>query len=199
MTQAILNKEQIATVAGEFTVFHYDGTTGEYLSTSSEYLAMGIGLPAWSCADAPPPVKKGFAVCRKANNAGWEYLPDHRGETVWDTASAQPQPVTAPGDYPNGTTPLAPATRYDKWDGEKWVTDAVLKKAADVAAAKSKKDALIKAAGEAISPLQDASELGMATDEEEARYSAWRQYRVLLMRVDTALAPDIDWPAAPEK
>lgn len=199
MTQAILNKQQIATVAGEFTVFNYDGTTGEYLSESSEYLAVGIGLPASSCADAPPPAKKGFAVCRKVSEADWEYLPDHRGETVWDSESGEPQPVTAPGDYPANSTPLAPATPYDKWDGEKWVTDAAAKKAADITAAELTRAALIQAAGEAISPLQDASELGMATDEEAARYNAWRQYRVLLMRVDTAPAPDIGWPAAPEK
>jgi hypothetical protein len=31
--------------------------------------------------------------------------------------------VTTLGDYPEGTTPNAPASPYDKWDGEKWVTD----------------------------------------------------------------------------
>jgi hypothetical protein len=48
------------------------------------------------------------------------------------------------------------------------------------------------------SPLQDAVELDMATDEEKSRYDAWRKYRVLLTRVDTSLAPDINWPEPPE-
>ncbi|ELJ6731449.1 tail fiber assembly protein, partial [Escherichia coli] len=26
---------------------------------------------------------------------------------------------------------------------------------------------------------------------------AWKKYRVLLNRVDTSVAPDIEWPAAP--
>lgn len=49
-----------------------------------------------------------------------------------------------------------------------------------------------------IEPLQDAVDLDMATDEEKSRYDAWRKYRVLLMRVDTSQAPDINWPDPPE-
>ena len=36
MTQAKLNSEFIATVAGDITVFNYDGETREYLSSSVE-------------------------------------------------------------------------------------------------------------------------------------------------------------------
>ena len=32
----------------------------------------------------------------------------------------------------------------------------------------------------------------------QSRYDAWRKYRVLLTRVDTSLAPDINWPDPPE-
>ncbi|MDY7245649.1 phage tail protein [Enterobacter hormaechei] len=49
-----------------------------------------------------------------------------------------------------------------------------------------------------IEPLQDAVELDMATEEEKSSYDAWRKYRVLLTRVDTSLAPDIDWPEPPK-
>ncbi|MEY0289881.1 tail fiber assembly protein, partial [Providencia rettgeri] len=37
----------------------------------------------------------------------------------------------------------------------------------------------------------------MATDEEKAQLIAWKKYRVLLNRVDTSLALDIDWPEKP--
>ncbi|WP_407251788.1 tail fiber assembly protein [Klebsiella pneumoniae] len=57
---------------------------------------------------------------------------------------------------------------------------------------------MLSEAGTAISPLQDAVELDMATDEEKSRYDARRKYRVLLMRVDTSLAPDINWPEPPK-
>lgn len=67
-----------------------------------------------------------------------------------------------------------------------------------IAAAEEKKSMLIQWAGESITPLQDAVDLDMATDEEKRRYDAWRKYRVLLTRVDTSLAPDINWPEPPE-
>ncbi|MGL5420795.1 MAG: tail fiber assembly protein, partial [Plesiomonas shigelloides] len=52
-------------------------------------------------------------------------------------------------------------------------------------------------AGERIAPLQDAVDLGMASTEEMALLADLKRYRVLLSRVDTHLAPDIDWPLAP--
>lgn len=44
MTQAKLNSEFIATVAGDITVYNYDNTTREYISSSTEYLAVGVGI-----------------------------------------------------------------------------------------------------------------------------------------------------------
>lgn len=70
-------------------------------------------------------------------------------------------------------------------------------KAQLIAEADARKAALITAASETISILNDAVDLGKATKEEETRLLAWREYRVLLMRIDTSLAPDIEWPAAP--
>lgn len=66
-----------------------------------------------------------------------------------------------------------------------------------IAEAEAQKAALMSIANDAISPLKDAVDLGMATKKEEARLLAWREYRVLLMRVDTWLVPDIEWPVAP--
>lgn len=66
------------------------------------------------------------------------------------------------------------------------------------AEAESRKSSLLAAAGNTISWLQDAADLGMATDDEKAALTAWKTYRVLLSRVDPASAPDIDWPEAPD-
>ncbi|EKH3656387.1 tail fiber assembly protein, partial [Escherichia coli] len=35
------------------------------------------------------------------------------------------------------------------------------------------------------------------TEEETSLLVAWKKYRVLLNRVDTSRAPDIEWPASP--
>ena len=52
-------------------------------------------------------------------------------------------------------------------------------------------------ASEHIAPLQDAVDLEIATEEETSLLEAWKKYRVLLNRVDTSTAPDIEWPTNP--
>ncbi|AVE96924.1 TPA: tail fiber assembly protein [Escherichia coli] len=37
----------------------------------------------------------------------------------------------------------------------------------------------------------------IATEEEKALLAAWKTYRVLLNRVDTSVAPDIEWLIQP--
>lgn len=61
-----------------------------------------------------------------------------------------------------------------------------------------KKASLRAVADSAIAPLQDAVELGIATEEETETYNQWRKYRVLLSRVDISTAPDIRWPDTPQ-
>ncbi|ATW33857.1 phage tail protein [Candidatus Williamhamiltonella defendens] len=63
--------------------------------------------------------------------------------------------------------------------------------------AEDKKSGLMQGAREVISPLQDAIDLEMATQEETQKLTAWKRYRVLLNRLDTSNAPDIDWPKKP--
>ncbi|EAC1716758.1 TPA: tail fiber assembly protein, partial [Escherichia coli] len=46
-------------------------------------------------------------------------------------------------------------------------------------------------------PLQDAVDLGMATNDETKLLLAWKKYRVLLMRINTSTALDIEWPTPP--
>ncbi|ADF63937.1 hypothetical protein ECL_04408 [Enterobacter cloacae subsp. cloacae ATCC 13047] len=53
-------------------------------------------------------------------------------------------------------------------------------------------------ANEIIQPLQDAVDLGISTEKEASLLQLWKRYRVNLNRVDTSLAPDIDWPEPPE-
>ncbi|WP_420489102.1 tail fiber assembly protein [Lelliottia amnigena] len=49
----------------------------------------------------------------------------------------------------------------------------------------------------AIAPLQDAVDLGIATEDEIAQLNAWKNYRVEVNRVDTSAAPNISWPIPP--
>ncbi|HBN6636972.1 TPA: tail fiber assembly protein [Escherichia coli] len=198
MAKAKLNSEFIATVAGDITVFNFEGETHEYLSSSVEYLAVGVGLPANSCTDAPGKTKAGSAICRTADLTAWEYVADHRGETVYSTETGEAVIISSPGDYPEGTTTLAPSTPYDTWNGSEWVTDTEAQHAANVEAAEQQKAALLAEAQTTISLWQTELQLGIISDEDKASLIAWMKYIKAVQAVDTSQAPDITWPDKPE-
>ncbi|EKR6371670.1 tail fiber assembly protein [Salmonella enterica] len=198
MAKAKLNSELIATVAGDITVFNYDGETREYLSSSVEYLPVGVGIPANSCTDVPGEAKEGLTICRTVDFTGWEYVPDHRGETVFSTETGESVIVSSPGDYPGDTTTLAPATPYDTWNGSGWVTDTKAQHAADVKAAGQQKAALLAESQATISLWQTELQLGIISDEDKANLIAWMKYIKAVQAVDTSKAPDITWPDKPE-
>ncbi|MBN4812540.1 tail fiber assembly protein, partial [Citrobacter braakii] len=81
---------------------------GEYIGFIDEFIPATAGLPAGAYIDEPPADEAGKAIIRVGDK--WELVDDHRGETVYSTESGQPIEVKAPGDYPENTTPLAPAT-----------------------------------------------------------------------------------------
>lgn len=194
MAKATLNKYGIATKAGDITVFNYDGETREYLSSAVEFLAVGVGIPAYSCTDAPVEKKEGFAVCRTASLDGWEYITDHRGETVYDKQTGQPVELMAFGNYPDSVTTIAPSTLYDKWNGSTWVTDTDAKNDAARNDFEQKKRALRAIADAEMDWLQDAVDAGIVTEEETTALTEWKKYRVMLMRVGPEKP---DWPIPP--
>lgn len=136
-------------------------------------------------------------MCRNSKLTEWEYLADHRGETVWNVKTGSALEITVPGEYPADTTIYPPLTPYDKWNGERWVTDAAAQQVAGIASANTTKARLIKIASEQIQPLQDVVDLNMATEVEKSTLNEWRKYRVLLTRVDISSAPAIIWPESP--
>lgn len=58
------------------------------------------------------------------------------------------------------------------------------------------RDSLLTRAALAIAPLQDAVDLAIATTDEVARLTAWKQYRVNVSRIDLTQAEPA-WPAHP--
>ncbi|OCA55993.1 tail fiber assembly protein [Photorhabdus namnaonensis] len=66
-----------------------------------------------------------------------------------------------------------------------------------IAIAESQKAQFISLTNEKITPLSDAVELDIATDEEMLLLKEWKKYRIMLNRVDTSNAPEIDWPTPP--
>ncbi|HBA7186666.1 TPA: tail fiber assembly protein [Escherichia coli] len=199
MYNAILNNKFIATKAGEITVYNYDSEIREYISASIEYLAVGVGIPAYSCLDAPGTHKAGYAICRSADFNSWEYVPDHRGEVVYNTETGESKEITAPGDYPDNTTTIAPLTPYDKWNGEKWVTDTEAQHSAAVDAAEAQRQSLMDTAMASINLIQLKLQAGRSlTQAETNRLNTVLNYIDAVTATDTSTAPDIIWPVFPE-
>ncbi|HCP9237865.1 TPA: tail fiber assembly protein, partial [Escherichia coli] len=143
--------------------------------------------------------KVGYAICRSADLNSWEYVPDHRGEVVYNTETGESKEITAPGDYPENTTTIVPLTPYDKWDGEKWVTDTEAQHSAAVDAAEAQRQSLIDAAMASISLIQLKLQAGRKlTQAETTRFNAVLDYIDAVTVTDTSTTPDVIWPELPE-
>lgn len=195
---AKLNKDGVATVAGWLTVYNVEPQQREFQAVTMEYLAAGVGLPAFSYTDKPALPGDGFALVRSADEKRWEAVPDYRGMTAYSTETRQPDIITFVGELPDSLTFLAPATSYDKWDGNQWVTDTAEQHADAIAAAERQKQALLSEAQNVISGWQTDLQLGVINDEDKECLIHWRGYIKLLQSVDTSTAPDIEWPVKPE-
>lgn len=82
------------------------------------------------------------------------------------------------------------------FDGEK-IVPRVIPHEESVAKATGLKAYYLGVATDAINPLQDAADLGIATDEEKRLLPLWKKYRIDVNRVDLSKAPEITWPANP--
>ncbi|EEA3886687.1 hypothetical protein C9Y03_22650 [Salmonella enterica subsp. enterica serovar Enteritidis] len=153
----------------------------------------GAPAPAYI---APPDIPASHIAIFDAETQTWSLHEDHRGEMVYDTTTGNQVYISAPGPLPENVTSVSPGGEYQKWDGKAkvWVKDEAAEKAAQLRQAEETKSRLLQMASEKIAPLQDAVDLGIATDDEKARLDEWKKYRVLVNRMDTA-APD--WPERP--
>ncbi|TGB95886.1 tail fiber assembly protein [Escherichia sp. E2748] len=199
MNHAVLNNELIAVQEGNIIVYNYDSETREYISASTEYLAVGVGIPAYSCLDAPGTHKAGYTICRSVDLKSWEYVSDHRGEIVYSTETGESKEIKTPGDYPENTTTIAPSTPYDKWDGEKWVTDTEELHHVAVETAETQRQSMIETAMASISLIQLKLQAGRKLMQAETtRLNTVLDYIDAVTATDTSTAPDVIWPELPE-
>ncbi|EAA3500276.1 tail fiber assembly protein [Salmonella enterica] len=175
-------------------IFNLRSDTNEFIGAGDAYIPPHTGLPA-NCTDiAPPDIPASHIAIFDAETGTWSLHEDHRGETVYDTTTGNQVYISAPGPLPENVTSVSPDGEYQKWDGKAWVKDEAAETAARLREAEGTKSRLLQMASEKIAPLQDAVDLGEATDDEKARLLAWRKYRVQVNRVDTS---DPDWPEKP--
>ncbi|EAS1942987.1 tail fiber assembly protein [Salmonella enterica subsp. enterica serovar Abaetetuba] len=184
--------EQVQTIK----IFNLRSDTNEFIGAGDAYIPPHTGLPA-NCTDiAPPDIPASHIAIFDAETQTWSLHEDHRGETVYDTTTGNQVYISEPGLLPENVTSVSPDGEYQKWDGKAWVKDEAAEKAAQLRQAEETKSRLLQMASEKIAPLQDAVDLGLATDDEKAQLDEWKKYRVLVNRVDT-LNPD--WPEKPSQ
>ncbi|ECD0594063.1 tail fiber assembly protein [Salmonella enterica subsp. enterica serovar Panama] len=177
-------------------IFNLRSDTNEFIGAGDAYIPPHTGLPA-NCTDiAPPDIPASHIAIFDAETQTWSLHEDHRGETVYDTTTGNQVYISEPGPLPENVTSVSPGGEYQKWDGKAkvWVKDEAAEIAAQLREAEETKKRLLQMASEKIAPLQDAVDLGIATDDEKAQLDEWKKYRVLVNRVYTT---NPDWPDVP--
>ncbi|EPD0211789.1 tail fiber assembly protein [Salmonella enterica] len=175
-------------------VYNLRSDTNEFIGAGDAYIPPHTGLSA-NCTDiAPPDIPASHIAIFDAETETWSLHEDHRGETVYDTTTGNPIYISEPGPLPENVTSVSPDGEYQKWDGKAWVKDEAAETAARLREAEGTKSRLLQMASGKIAPLQDAVDLGIATDDEKAQLDEWKKYRVLVSRVDTS---NPDWPQKP--
>lgn len=157
-----------------------------------------LSAPAQAAPDAPPEIPSGMLARRLPDDSGWELVADTLG--VWyDATGSQVRIDSLDVDVSKLTREAPPNNTSMLVDGE-WADDPAKVSAAAKSAADSAVAVGMSVAARQIAVLQDAVELGMATQAESDAYTAWRRYRVLLSRAQSDPAyPDVVLPVQPEK
>lgn len=195
MAKVTLDKNGLAKSAGTLTIYNFDAVSGEFTGSSDEFLAQGVGLPANACITEPTATEAGRVALYR--DGSWLAVADHRGETVYSLTDGAAILIDVPGDYPPDTTPLKPATAWDKWDGEKWITDPAEEKAASIEEARERQAALISEANNITQAWQTQLRLDMITDTDKTSLMAWMKYVQDVQAVNIQAAPDVTWPQKP--
>ena len=75
-------------------------------------------LPA-GCIDTQPPENRaGFAACWLPEKNAWQYLPDHRGKTAYQTSDGAAVVIEKVGELPDGLTFTPRENKYQTWDAK---------------------------------------------------------------------------------
>ncbi|MCZ6127462.1 tail fiber assembly protein, partial [Escherichia coli] len=126
------------------------------------------------------------------------HVPDHRAETVYSTQNGNPVLITQPRDYPADTTTKQPATPWDTWNGEAWVTDTERQRAAELEVARQQRQQRVKQAMASVDLINLKLRAGRSlTPEETSQLNAVLVYIDELNALDISKAPEISWPEAP--
>ena len=85
-------------------------------------------LPAGCVDTQPPEARAGFAAKWLPEKNAWQYLPDHRGKTAYQTSDGAPVVIEQVGELPDGLTFAPRENEHQTWDAKakSWVLSSSL-------------------------------------------------------------------------
>lgn len=107
-------------------IYNYDGSTGEYLSSSSANLdeleskIQGRAIytiPSNATEIIPPKAANGYVCCFNTKTNSWSQVEDHRGEEVFSQQNLSSLTISELGPIPSGyiTVKPEPKNKYQIW------------------------------------------------------------------------------------
>ncbi|EKO3553654.1 hypothetical protein ACTQ8U_000812 [Vibrio fluvialis] len=139
--------------------------------------------------------KEGYAVTAKADFSGTEYVPDHRGKTIYNKANPlELKQVKDLGEIEEGWTLIQPTHQYVTWSEElnDWQIDKQAKYEAEVQQVTNTRESLYV---QVVDRLNNEAKMIRRVEGDEtkaAEYEAQADTAYLKIRADNP------WPIAPE-
>lgn len=165
-------------------VYNFRVDTNEYIGASDSYIPPHTGLPANCTTVKPGNTPDGFVSVFDVASQSWVKTEDHRGQTVYSIDSGASILISVLGPLPENVTSCGPNGMFESWNGTEWVKDEKAEQAALIAQNQEQKNNLMKLANANITPLQDAVDLDLATDDEKNDLIEWKKFRIEVNRVD---------------
>lgn len=78
-------------------------------------------LPAGCVDTTPPETRPNHAAQWDFENQTWQHIPDHRGQSYYDTATGASVIVECLGELPDNITTAVRPSPYHTWDGTTWI------------------------------------------------------------------------------
>lgn len=107
--------------------YGYSPINSEFAGQFEYFWAKDTGLAANSTLIAPPSATDGHVAVFDVKTNSWTIVEDHRGKTIFNTATKEPYFVDYLGPIKDGYTLLEPEFNYLQWSVDSWVdmrTDA---------------------------------------------------------------------------
>jgi hypothetical protein len=107
------------------TLYYFDINTGEFIGAKPARMSPlepDVPLvPRAATLVAPPEPVPGYARCWR--DGKWEYVEDHRGQTVYSIEDGSERTIDTLGPLPDDVTTEPPPSPFHYWQDGQWVED----------------------------------------------------------------------------